>query len=133
MGGGRPRGLERGFYVEPTVFAEVKNEMQIAQEEIFGPVVCVIAYENEDDAVRIANDSRYGLSGSVWTTDYARGVSIGRRIRTGTFSVNSCVLDMATPFGGYKESGMGREMGPEGLEGFLQTKSINLPFDYTPG
>jgi betaine-aldehyde dehydrogenase len=131
-GGGRPRGLERGWFVEPTVFADVKNGMRIAQEEIFGPVVAVIAYEDDDDAIRIANDSRYGLSGSVWTNDYARGLAIAKRVRTGTYTVNGYVLDFATPFGGYKESGVGREMGPEGLAAFCELKSVNMPYDYVP-
>ncbi len=132
VGGGRPPGLERGWYVEPTVFADVDSRMTIAQEEIFGPVVCVIPYDDEADAVRIANDSNYGLAGSVWTGDYARGLAIARQVRTGTFTVNGCVLDFAAPFGGYKASGLGREFGPEGLLGFLETKSVNMPFDYEP-
>jgi betaine-aldehyde dehydrogenase len=131
-GGGRPKGLERGWYVEPTVFADVKSAMRIAQEEIFGPVLAVLAYDDDDDAIRLANDSRYGLSGSVWTNDYARGLAIAKRVRTGTYTVNGYVLDFATPFGGYKESGLGREMGPEGLSAFLEHKSVNMPFDWTP-
>ncbi len=131
-GGGRPRGLDRGWYVEPTVFADVANGMRIAQEEIFGPVVAVIAYEDEDDAIRISNDSRYGLSGSVWTNDYARGLAIAKRVRTGTYTVNGYVLDFATPFGGYKESGVGRELGPEGLSAYCELKSVNMPYDYVP-
>ncbi len=106
--------------------------MTVAREEIFGPVVCVIPYDDEADAVRIANDSNYGLSGSVWTRDHARGIHIARRVRTGTFTVNGCVIDFATPFGGYKDSGLGREFGPEGLSGFLEVKSVNMPFDYVP-
>ena len=135
IGGGRPRGTElaKGWYVEPTVFADVDNGMTIAQEEIFGPVVAVIPYDDEDQAVRIANASRYGLSGSVWTNDLARGLGVARRVRTGTFTVNGCTLDFATPFGGYKESGLGRELGPEGLAAFLEIKSVNMPFDYVPG
>jgi betaine-aldehyde dehydrogenase len=132
IGGGRPHGLDTGWFVEPTVFADVRNEMRIAQEEIFGPVVAVIPFDDEQDAVRIANASRYGLSGSVWTNDPARGMRIARRVRTGTFTVNGCVLDFATPFGGYKESGMGRELGPEGLLGFVETKSVSL-LDYREG
>jgi len=135
-GGGRPRSLERaverGWFVEPTVFADVKSGMRIAQEEIFGPVLAVIPFDDEDDAVRIANDSRYGLSGSVWTNDYARGLAIAKRVRTGTYTVNGYVLDFATPFGGYKESGLGREMGPEGLSAFCELKSVNMPFDWQP-
>ena len=135
IGGGRPRApeLAKGWYVEPTVFADVDNGMTVAQEEIFGPVLAVIPYDDEDDAVRIANASRYGLSGSVWTGDVARGLAIARRVRTGTFTVNGCTLDFATPFGGYKESGLGRELGPEGLASFLEVKSVNMPFDYVPG
>jgi betaine-aldehyde dehydrogenase len=129
-GGGRPAGFERGFWVEPTVFSDVRNDMKIAQEEIFGPVVVVIPYDSEDEAVRIANDSRYGLSGSVWTKDYAHGLAVARRIQTGTLTINGYSLDFAAPFGGYKESGMGREFGPEGLDAFLQMKAVNMPFDY---
>ena len=132
IGGGRPRGLERGWYVEPTVFADVDNAMTVASEEIFGPVVCVIPYVDEADAVRIANASNYGLSGSVWTSDHARGLAIARRVRTGTFTVNGCAIDFAAPFGGYKDSGVGREFGPEGLLGFLEVKSVSMPFDYVP-
>jgi aldehyde dehydrogenase (NAD+) len=106
--------------------------MRIAQEEIFGPVISVIAYEDDAEAIRIANDSRYGLSGSVWTNDYERGLRIARKVQTGTYTVNGCVLDFATPFGGYKDSGLGRELGPEGLNGFLQAKSVAMPFDYAP-
>jgi betaine-aldehyde dehydrogenase len=135
IGGGRPRApeLAKGWYVEPTVFADVDNGMTIAQEEIFGPVLAVIPYDDEGDAVRIANASRYGLAGSVWTKDVAHGLAIARQVRTGTFTVNGCTLDFATPFGGYKESGLGRELGPEGLAAFLQIKSVNMPFDYQPG
>ena len=132
IGGGRPHGLDGGWYVEPTVFADVDSEMTVAREEIFGPVVCVIPYDDEADAVRIANASSYGLSGSVWTSDHARGIAVARRVRTGTFTVNGCAIDFATPFGGYKDSGLGREFGPEGLLGFLEVKSVNMPFDYVP-
>jgi aldehyde dehydrogenase (NAD+) len=132
IGGGRPAGLGKGWYVEPTLFVDVDNSMRIAQEEIFGPVVCVIPYGDTDEAVAIANDSHYGLSGSVWTADPDRGVDVARRVRTGTYTVNGFTLDFATPFGGFKESGIGREFGPEGLELFLEFKSINLPAGYTP-
>ena len=132
IGGGRPAGQATGWYVEPTLFVDVDNSMRIAQEEIFGPVVCVIPYGDTDEAVRIANDSDYGLSGSVWTADNDRGFDVARRVRTGTYTVNGFTLDFATPFGGFKQSGIGREFGPEGLELFLEFKSINLPAGYTP-
>jgi betaine-aldehyde dehydrogenase len=132
IGGGRPAGVDKGWYVEPTVFVDVDNKMRIAQEEIFGPVVAVIPYEDEADAVRIANDSSYGLSGTVWTADPARGVDVARKVRTGTYTVNGFVLDFATPFGGFKQSGIGRELGPEGVEEYLEYKSVNLPAGYTP-
>ncbi|MEO7330606.1 MAG: aldehyde dehydrogenase, partial [Minicystis sp.] len=131
-GGGRPAGFSRGHYVEPTLFVDVKNEMRIAQEEIFGPVLVLIPYDDEADAVRIANASRYGLAGSVWTEDHARGLAIARRVRTGTSCVNGYLLDFAAPFGGHKESGLGRELGPEGLDAFLQAQSVSMPFDYAP-
>jgi aldehyde dehydrogenase (NAD+) len=136
LGGGRPSGSEfaRGWYVEPTVFSEVDNKMKIAQEEIFGPVLVVIPYDGDEQAVDIANDSSYGLCGSVWTADNDRGLGVARRVRTGTYMLNAPVpIDFATPFGGFKESGIGREFGPEGLEGFLEMKSIALPAEYTPG
>jgi aldehyde dehydrogenase (NAD+) len=126
-GGGRPAHLDRGWFVEPTVFRDVTNDMRIAQEEIFGPVVAFIPYDGEDDAVAIANDSEFGLHGTVWTTEVERGVGIGRRIRTGTYSVNAMSLDPATPFGGVKSSGIGREMGHEGLAAYLETKTITIP------
>ena len=133
LGGSRPAGLERGWYVEPTVFADVDNRMAIAQEEIFGPVISVIPYEGDDEAVAIANDSDYGLCGSVFTADNDRGLEIARRVRTGTYMVNSWrSFDIGAPFGGYKQSGLGRELGPEGLEGFLEIKSIALPKGYRP-
>jgi len=131
-GGGRPAGLTRGWYVEPTVFVDVDNRMRIAREEIFGPVVSVIPYEDEDDAVRIANDSDYGLSGTVWTSDVDRGLDIARRVRTGTYTVNSFLMEFSAPFGGFKSSGVGRELGPEGLSAYLEAKSINLPMGYSP-
>ena len=135
LGGGRPSGAEyaKGWYVEPTVFSDVDNKMKIAQEEIFGPVLVVIPYDGDEQAVEIANDSNYGLCGSVWTSDNDRGLGVARRVRTGTYMLNSFApMDFATPFGGFKESGVGREFGPEGLESFLETKSIGLPPGYTP-
>ena len=127
LGGGRPAQLPKGYYVEPTVFVDVTNDMTIAQEEIFGPVLAVIAYENEEDAIRIANDSVYGLSGAVWSADEARALRVARRIRTGTINVNGGNFYAAdAPFGGYKQSGLGREMGPEGFEEYLETKTIAI-------
>ncbi|KUN87118.1 aldehyde dehydrogenase [Streptomyces griseoruber] len=126
-GGGRPAGLERGWYVEPTLFGDVDNSMRIAREEIFGPVICLLPYGDESEALKIANDSDYGLSGSVWTADVAHGIGIARQVRTGTYSVNTFSLDMLGPFGGYKNSGLGREFGPEGFGEYLEHKMIHLP------
>lgn len=131
-GGGRPAHLPRGWYVEPTVFADVDNRMRIAQEEIFGPVAAVIPYESEEDAVRIANDSNYGLSGTVWTADVERGLEVARRVRTGTYTVNGFALEFTAPFGGFKASGLGRELGPEGLQAYLEAKAISLPAGTQP-
>jgi betaine-aldehyde dehydrogenase len=126
-GNGMPTGIEKGWYVQPTVFADVDNEMRIAQEEIFGPVLAVIPYEDEKDAVRIANQSEFGLAGSVFTGDAEKGMDIARRVRTGTFGVNQYTMDFIAPFGGFKSSGMGREFGREGLEAYLELKSIVPP------
>jgi aldehyde dehydrogenase (NAD+) len=131
-GGGRPEGLDAGWFVQPTVFADVDNSMTIAQEEIFGPVLVVIPFEDEEDAVRIANDSVYGLAGSVYTTDNAKALKIASQIRTGTYGVNMYAFDPGAPFGGYKNSGIGRECGPEGISGYCESKSVLLPFGYTP-
>ncbi|MBT2504929.1 aldehyde dehydrogenase [Streptomyces sp. ISL-98] len=126
-GGGRPAGMQQGWYVEPTLFGRVDNSMRIAREEIFGPVICLLPYDDEREAVRIANDSEYGLSGSVWTADVEHGIDIARRVRTGTYSVNTFSIDMLGPFGGYKNSGVGREFGPEGYSEYLEHKMIHLP------
>ncbi|WP_419994563.1 aldehyde dehydrogenase [Streptomyces boninensis] len=126
-GGGRPEAQEKGWYVEPTLFGDVSNSMRIAREEIFGPVISLLPYEDEAEALRIANDSDYGLSGSVWTGDTERGIEIARRVRTGTYSVNTFSIDMLGPFGGYKNSGLGREFGPEGYAEYLEHKMIHLP------
>jgi betaine-aldehyde dehydrogenase len=123
-GSGRPSGLDKGWYVQPTLFAGVSNDMRIAQEEIFGPVLVVIPYEDEEDAIRIANESEYGLAGSVWTKDSDHAIDIARRIRTGTLAVNRYLMDFIAPFGGFKSSGMGREFGREGLEEYTEAKSI---------
>jgi len=122
--GGLERPYDRGWYVAPTVFAGATNEMRIAREEIFGPVLAVIPYEDEQDAVRIANDSDYGLAGTVWTADTERGMDIARQVRTGTYGVNLFMIENSSPFGGFKSSGLGRELGPEGLSAYLEYKSI---------
>lgn len=127
LGGGRPAHLSKGFYVEPTVFVDVSNDMTIAREEIFGPVLAVIAYQDEEHAVRIANDSVYGLSAGVWSANPERALAVARRLRTGTVNVNGGNFYSAdAPFGGYKQSGLGREMGREGFEEYLETKTIAI-------
>ena len=124
LGGGRPAALGRGYFIEPTIFADVVNSMTIAREEIFGPVVSVIAYDDEDDAVRIANDSSYGLSGSVWGPDAEHAKDIARRIRSGNVAINQHTLDPAGPFGGFKQSGVGRENGVEGIDAYVELQCI---------
>ena len=125
-GGGRPAGLDKGWFVEPTIFADVDNGFTIAQEEIFGPVLAVIPYRDVDDAVRLANDSDYGLGGTVWTSDQERGVDVACRVQTGTIGINGYLPDPAAPFGGVKASGIGRELGPEGLAAYQQLQSVYL-------
>jgi aldehyde dehydrogenase (NAD+) len=125
-GGGVPEDLDKGWYVEPTLLTNVSNDMKVAQEEIFGPVIALIPYEDEDDAIRIANDSRFGLSGSVFTGDPVRGFHVARRVRTGTFRVNTMSADFNSSFGGYKESGIGREHGPYAIDEYLLDKTISI-------
>jgi aldehyde dehydrogenase (NAD+) len=128
LGGGRPVGFERGFYVEPTLFSEVDNSMRIAQEEIFGPVLVAIPYETDDDAVRIANDSAYGLSGGVHSASLDRALGIARRIRTGGMAVNGGAPNAADmPFGGYKDSGIGRQNGVAGFDQYVELKAVAWP------
>jgi acyl-CoA reductase-like NAD-dependent aldehyde dehydrogenase len=122
-----PEGLEKGNYVKPTLFADVDNSMRIAREEIFGPVLVVIPYDGEDDAIRIANDSEYGLSGGVWTADAEHGLEVARRVRTGTFTVNNAPIGFDGPFGGFKTSGTGREYGAVGLSGYVEHKTVTVP------
>jgi aldehyde dehydrogenase (NAD+) len=126
-GGGRPAGLDRGWYVEPTIFAGVEPGMRIAQEEIFGPVLSVLTYDDEDEAVDIANDSSYGLNGSVFTADLEHGIEIARRVRTGTVELNGSPAGFHAPMGGFKCSGIGREAGPEGFDAYVELKSIGIP------
>lgn len=124
IGGGRPSDRPKGWYVDKTIFRDVDNSMRIAQEEIFGPVYVVIPYDDTNDAISIANDSPYGLAGSVWTEDAAAGLEVARQIRSGGLGVNFYSLDCASPFGGFKNSGIGRERGIEGLGAYLETQSI---------
>jgi aldehyde dehydrogenase (NAD+) len=123
-GEGHPEGLEAGFFVKPTVFVNVNNDMTIAQEEIFGPVLCVIAYDTEDEAIRIANDSRYGLHAAVLGTDLSRAHRVASQIRAGRVVINSMTDDPQAPWGGFKYSGVGREYGRYGIEAFVETRAI---------
>jgi acyl-CoA reductase-like NAD-dependent aldehyde dehydrogenase len=125
-GGGRPAGFNRGFYVEPTVFTDVTPHMKIVQEEIFGPVVSVLTYRDEDEAIAKANNSAYGLNASVYAASPDRAYNAARRIRAGNVTVNGMIVDPKQPFGGFKQSGMGREGGPEGLDNYVETKTIHF-------
>jgi len=122
----QPENLPKGYFVKPTVFANVKNGMTIAQQEIFGPVLCIIPYDTEEEAIRIANDSVYGLSGGVWSNDPERAKRVARRIRTGQIDINGANFNPTAPFGGFKQSGRGREYGKWGLEEFLEIKSMQI-------
>ncbi|MFH5824626.1 aldehyde dehydrogenase family protein [Georgenia sp. AZ-5] len=126
-GGGRPAGLDAGWYVEPTVLGNVAPDSTIGQVEVFGPALCLMIYRDEDEAVVIANGTEYGLAGAVWTGDEARGERVARRVRTGMCGVNGLSVDFAAPFGGIGASGLGREMGPEGLEAFVEYKTLTVP------
>ena len=125
-GGGRPADRDKGYFVEPTVFVDVDSAMRIAQEEIFGPVVSIITYDDEADAIRKANDSVYGLNASIYAADPERAYCLARQVRAGNITVNGVIVDPCMPFGGFKESGMGREGGVEGLENYLETKSVHM-------
>lgn len=122
--GGQDNPQDRGWYVRPTLFTDATNDMRIAREEIFGPVLTVLTYRDEQDAIRIANDSDYGLAGSVWTADTAHGLEIAAAVRTGTCGINMYTLDISAPFGGFKQSGIGREFGPEGLAEYVELQTV---------
>ncbi|MBL7521358.1 aldehyde dehydrogenase family protein, partial [Frankia sp. CNm7] len=127
-GGGRPGHLPHGWYVEATILGDVDNTMPVAREEIFGPVLCVIPFDDTDEAVRIANDSPYGLAGGVWSADPRRALAVARRLRAGAVNINADFPPFPlVPFGGFKQSGLGRELGQEGLASFLEPRSIGLP------
>jgi aldehyde dehydrogenase (NAD+) len=127
-GGRRPAHLDRGYYYEPTLLADVRSDMTVAQQEVFGPVGAAIPFDDDDEAVRIANDSAYGLSGSIWTADPGAAFAMAQRIQTGNVSINGGTGGMSpwAPFGGYKRSGVGRELGAEVLDDFTETKAIQF-------
>jgi acyl-CoA reductase-like NAD-dependent aldehyde dehydrogenase len=124
IGGGRPKNQSKGYFIEPTVFTGVDSKMTIAQEEIFGPVVSIIRYKDENDAIRIANDTQYGLHGAIYTADPEKGFELARRVRSGSVTVNGLIVDPKMPFGGFKQSGIGREGGIEGLDLYFETKTV---------
>jgi acyl-CoA reductase-like NAD-dependent aldehyde dehydrogenase len=119
-----PEGLEKGYFVRPTVFSDVEQDMTIAQEEIFGPVVAIMPYDTEDDAIRIANGTIYGLSGAVWSGDPEHAKAVARKLRTGRVYLNGAGFNVMAPFGGYKQSGVGRELGTFGLDEFQEVKAV---------
>jgi len=119
-----PEGLEKGYYIQPTIFSDVRNDMTIAQEEIFGPVLSIIPYDTEEEAIAIANDSAYGLSGGVWAGSEEKAVEVARKLRTGQVDINGGAFNTVAPFGGYKQSGFGRERGEYGFEEFLEVKAV---------
>jgi acyl-CoA reductase-like NAD-dependent aldehyde dehydrogenase len=123
-GPGRPEGISKGYFAKPTVFSAVNNQMTIAREEIFGPVLCIIPFSTEEEAIAIANDTPYGLSGYVFSGDNARASRVARRLRTGNVHLNGAPVDLEAPFGGYKQSGVGREWGVHGFEEFLEVKAV---------
>jgi acyl-CoA reductase-like NAD-dependent aldehyde dehydrogenase len=134
LGGGVPEGLEfeRGYWIEPTIFTEVTNDMRIAREEIFGPVMCVLRYSDLDEAIAQANDTIYGLSAGVWSTDYERAIEVGERLQAGTVWINSWhAVDPALPFGGYKQSGVGREIGLHALDEYTEAKHLHVDLSPT--
>jgi aldehyde dehydrogenase (NAD+) len=126
-GAEQPEGLDKGYFVRPTVFSNVRNDMTVAQEEIFGPVLVMIPYDSEDEAIRIANDTVYGLAGGVWSGDIEHAIRVAKRIRTGQVEINGAPYNPKAPFGGYKQSGNGREQGPHGLAEYFEVKAIQLP------
>lgn len=127
LGGGRPSDQPHGWFIEPTIFRDVRRDMTIAQDEIFGPVLTVLTFDDDDEAVAIANDSRYGLSGAVYTQDLERGMSVARGLRTGAIELNGSPTGSRAPLGGFKQSGLGREGGPEGFDAYVEVKSVGLP------
>jgi betaine-aldehyde dehydrogenase len=133
LGGGRPKGIDKGWFVEPAIFVDVEPSMRIAREEIFGPVVCVMTYTDEDQAVAIANDSDYGLGGAIYTSDIEHGIELAARVETGMCRINEGhPAGGGGPFGGVKRSGLGRERSQEGYQNYYELKSVTLPPGYEP-